>query len=272
VRTDRADSLSLAALTALWNRGYEGYFLPVAATEGFVAGHVRTHDVDLSSSLIAVDEGAPVAFSLLARRGDRGWIGGVGVVATHRGRGLAQRLFDEHMDVARGLGLAQVGLEVLRQNWARKVYSRAGFVVTRELMVLSGRLPVSERPADSWRASASDWLAHHARLHASFPACWQREAASARAFADDDVVLAVGPRESPSGLLVLGTNAGSPRVRGAATEDDASAASLVRALCARCGGETVSLVNEPSGSPLHRALLAVGLAETMVQYEMAWTR
>jgi hypothetical protein len=71
---------------------------------------------------------------------------------------------------------------------------------------------------------------------------------------------------------VLGTNAGSPRLRGGAAEDDASAEALVRGLSARCGGESVTLVNEPCGSPLHRALIAAGLGEPMAQHEMVWTR
>ena len=46
---------------------------------------------------------------------------------------------------------------------------------------------------------------------------------------------------------------------------------LVATLSARYPGTSVTLVNEPEGSPLHRALLAVGFVEKLVQHEMCWT-
>lgn len=43
------------------------------------------------------------------------------------------------------------------------------------------------------------------------------------------------------------------------------------ALSGRYPETSVTVVNEPEHSPLHRALLAAGLVEKLVQHEMCWT-
>ena len=53
---------------------------------------VRTFDLDLDASLVAVDDGEPVGLVNLGVRGERGWIGGLGVVAEARRRGLGRTL------------------------------------------------------------------------------------------------------------------------------------------------------------------------------------
>jgi ribosomal protein S18 acetylase RimI-like enzyme len=143
VKVERASAFSLAALTEWWNLGYAGYFIPLQYTEALLAQHIRAGNLDLDSSLVLVDEGALVGFSFLGRRGDRGWIGGVGVAPNHRGKGIARALFAEHMGLGRQLGLSCVQLEVLRQNWAKKVYAGAGFSTTRDLVMLNHRAEMS---------------------------------------------------------------------------------------------------------------------------------
>lgn len=91
--------------------------------------HVVAGDLDLDSSPVLIDGGELVGFSYLGRRGDRGWIGGFGVAPAHRGRGVGREIFAEQMAVIRRLGLARVQLEVLRQNWAKKLYARGGIAL-----------------------------------------------------------------------------------------------------------------------------------------------
>ncbi len=274
MKVERASAFSLAVLTELWNLGYAGYFIPLQYTEALLAQHIRAGDLDLGSSLVLVDDGALVGFSFLGRRGDRGWIGGVGVAPDHRGKGVARALFAEHMSLARQLGLARVQLEVLRQNWAKKVYAGAGFTATRDLVMAAGTLPRAAVAPPVSRAEGEGALfEHHARLHAAFPACWQREVESLRAASAVGAVevLAVGPEAAPTAMLVLGTQAGALRIRDGAALDDAAAEELVAALSARYPEASVTLANEPEGSPLHRALLAAGLVEKLAQHEMCWT-
>ena len=271
MRVERASAFSLAVLTEFWNLGYAGYFIPVQNTEALLAQHIRAGNLDLDSSLVLVDAGTLVGFSFLGRRGDRGWIGGVGVAPDHRGKGVARALFAEHMSLARQLGLARVQLEVLRQNWAKKVYAGVGFATTRDLVMLAGTLPRVAVAPDRARAETEGTLfEHHARLHAAFPACWQREVDTLRAGSAAEM-LAIGPEVAPTAMLMLGTQAGALRIRDGAALDEAEAEKLVAALSARYPEASVTVVNEPEGSPLHRTLLAAGLVEKLVQHEMCWT-
>jgi hypothetical protein len=120
-------------------------------------------------------------------------------------------------------------------------------------------------------ASDAEYAAHHARLHAAFPACWQRELAS---LAGDPAgeVIAVGPDDAPTAMLVLGPHTTGLRIRDAAAIGRSSAEALIAALAHRHPGEAISIVNEPAGSPLHDALIAAGATAPLGQYEMRWTR
>jgi hypothetical protein len=83
--------------------------------------------------------------------------------------------------------------------------------------------------------------------------------------------LAIGSEAAPTAMLMLNTQAGALRIRDGAALDDAAAEELVAALSARYPEASVTMVNEPKGSPLHRALLAAGFVEKLVQHEMCWT-
>lgn len=253
-----ASTLPFARLTAYWNQGYEGYFLPVNYTEEILARHVRAGSIDLDRSVVLVEGEELVGFSLLGVRGERGWIGGCGVAPAHRGRGIAQTLMTEQLEVARKSGLARVQLEVMRQNWAKKVYARAGFATTRDLLMLTATLP-SVEPAVAL-APREVFALGHDRFHAPAPACWQRELASLDADPSGDVIALAG------GALLTGRVGDALRIRDAAALDDA--APLIAALGSRHPGETVTIVNEPEGSAVHRALVAIGATEKIAQHEM----
>lgn len=51
----------------------------------------------------------------------------LGVVGAWRGRGIGARLFDALIAVAREQGLAAVSLSLEPDNYARRMYERAGF-------------------------------------------------------------------------------------------------------------------------------------------------
>jgi ribosomal protein S18 acetylase RimI-like enzyme len=265
-----ASAFSVAALVDCWNLGYAGYFVPLRFDESALARHFRAGDIDLERSVVVRDGEAFVGFSFLGVRGRRGWIGGFGVAPAYRGRGLARLVMDEHLAVVRRAGVAPVQLEVLTQNWAQKVYARAGFAVTRRLVKLEGSLPEKGAPAAVDLADRRAHHEHHARLHAAFPAPWQREPASLEAIAAPVEVIRVGPAEAPSGTLMLTEEPERLKILDGAALGPGDALALVAALAARRPGARVAVQNEPEGSPLHEALLAAGLVETLAQYEMCW--
>ena len=266
-----ASRFTTAELARLWNQGYEGYFVPITFSETQMEAHLRCGDIDLGRSLVLVDGGTPAGFSYLGVRGNRGWIGGFGIAPSHRGRGLSYPLFAEHVRRIAEDGPARVQLEVFTQNWAAKVYERAGFRTTRRLPYLVGAAPASGEALPS--ATPAELLAHHARLHGGFPASWNRETAwlekrlpevSARA-------LAAGPMDAPSAYVIYAEAGDAVRVMDVAAADEEAAARLVAALGAIAPGRTVSVVNEPEGSPVHRAFTVAGWGEHSAQLEMHWS-
>ncbi len=89
-------------------------------------------DIDLDASRVAGEE----AFALLGVRGDRGWIGGMGVVPAARRRGHGEAVMRGVIEEARARGLREVSLEVLVQNEpARRLYEKLGFELVRELEI-----------------------------------------------------------------------------------------------------------------------------------------
>jgi ribosomal protein S18 acetylase RimI-like enzyme len=271
----RASQFTLAQLTEFWNLGYTGYFLPITFTEPMMANWTSCGDFDLDRCVVLMDGDQLAGFSMLGVRGNRGWIGGFGVAPAYRGKGLAYGLFADHLAVVDAeLNLASVQLEVLVENWARKVYEKAGMHVTRRLSLLQGALPGTKPTAPAHEAALpaaapAELLAHHARLHASCPAVWQREPGwILQSLPDTAAGLYTGPAEAPTGFLLYAPAGEGLRVIDAAAHDNAAAEALVAGLAQLHPGKTLVAVNEPEGGPIHTALMAAGLAEVRAQYEL----
>ena len=138
VALEPASTLSPAQLADLFTAGYEGYYLPFSIDEAgfrFMAG---TWDFDLEASRVAAGDGVPVGICNLGVRGEEGWIGGVGVVASRRGEGIGEQLMRAVQSEARARGLKRIWLEVLIQNEpAIRLYEKLGYQRVRELEVWS---------------------------------------------------------------------------------------------------------------------------------------
>jgi ribosomal protein S18 acetylase RimI-like enzyme len=265
----RGNELSLSQLTEAWNQGYIGYFIPISFTESQFSRWMEAGSFDLSRSLILMDGDTPAGFSFLGVRGRRGWIGGFGIAPDYRGKGLAHQLFQDHIHLCEAEGLETIQLEVLVENWAQRVYARAGLAITRRLAILQGTLPQNADHSEEVReGDPRKLLAHNPRLHGDHPPVWQREAPSlAVTMPADAAALYTGPDEAPTGYLLYQAMGDKVRILdGAGGAGEARA--LLNSLAARYPGLGLSAVNEPEGSPLHQALLALGCTEARAQWEM----
>jgi hypothetical protein len=86
----RSSEFSLAELASVFTASYEGYFIPFVVDEPQLGYMVEVFDLDLSRSLVAVELERPIGLANLGRRGERTWLGGVGVVPDHRGSGIGE--------------------------------------------------------------------------------------------------------------------------------------------------------------------------------------
>lgn len=79
-------------------------------------------------TLVAEEAGAVCGTLHLERFRNRGWVHNVAVRADRRGEGIAGRLLDAAIDIARRAGLQSVALHVRRDNSAAvRAYEKAGF-------------------------------------------------------------------------------------------------------------------------------------------------
>jgi ribosomal protein S18 acetylase RimI-like enzyme len=241
-----ADTYSFEQLADIFNEGYEGYVVPMRVDPPTLESMVNAWDVDLSRSRIALRDGDdPVGIALLAVRGDRGWVGGLGVAPGARregiGRALMEAVLAEAPDVVR--------LEVIEQNeTARKLYDELGFRELRLLEVWTLKAdvdPVAARSVEPSPPGEQDppWQ----RADASLPAGYERIEVDGGAAA----------------ILVRGDRVSVFQI---AADHEHAARALLQA--ARGRGSSVHVVNIPVGSVASAALAELGGCLDLRQHEL----
>jgi GNAT superfamily N-acetyltransferase len=86
-----ADHVDVGLRAGLINAAYADYYVPMYLTSDSMRSVDDLYDVDLARSVVAYDRSEPVGMALLSRRGDRGWISGVGVLPAWRRRGIGRQ-------------------------------------------------------------------------------------------------------------------------------------------------------------------------------------
>lgn len=242
-------------LARLFTAGYEGYWFPIVLDAADFTRMATVVDADLGLSRVATIDDTPVAVVLLARRGTEGWVGGMGVVAPHRRRGIGRAVLVAALDAAREVGIGRVTLEVLEQNHsARALYENLGFHHIRDLEVWS--LPTGRgEPREVNAAEAHAWLrAHRADLEP-----WQRDDASVAHLED---VRGLMVEDAAALVRVAG---GRVSVLQLAGRPDALRALLAGA---RSLGESLGVVNLPAGHPASAILAELGGRLDARQHEL----
>lgn len=261
----RASELIAAERAALFTAAYEGYVVPFALDEERLLFLERAFGTDLDASLVAVADGARIGLANLARDGADGWVAGVGVVQAHRGSGLGEALMSSLHDIARGLELERIWLEVIDENVAaRRLYEKLGYEHVRDLEVWSLEGLADGRnyllPARATVAEAHAWIREHRREREP----WQRS--------DATLARLQQLEPEPQAIAVYG-GAAVVRVAGgrvSVVQIAATGESVYRELFERAAklGTPVSLTNLPAGDPAGAALASLGGRVDIRQHEM----
>jgi ribosomal protein S18 acetylase RimI-like enzyme len=232
----RASELARSELAKLFTRGYEGYFVPINVDEAAIAYIVDAWDIDLDRSRAIPGRG--VCF--LGVRGERGWIGGLGVVPEARREGVGRVLMEDVLTVAP----AEVTLEVIEQNEpAIRLYEQLGFERTRLLEVWSvGETPFVEARAVDPAPLGQDGVP------------WQR--------ADESLPAEYERLELDGGAVLLR----GEQVLQLEAKDEATAVALLSR------GTPLRYVNVPEGDVASAALRRLGGTIDLRQFEMTLRR
>lgn len=248
-------ALDADALARLFTAVYEGYWFPVELDGPAFSRMAEVVDADLGLSRVAIVHGEPVGIALLARRGAAGWIGGMGVVPSHRRRGIGRTTLVAALDAGRGAGIERVSLEVLEQNRpARALYEELGFERLRELEVWS--VPTGPgKPREVDAAVAHAWL--HAHRIEREP--WQRDDRSLEPLSDSIGLMVDG---AAALVRVAGDRASVLQLGG---RPDALHELLAGA---RTLGSSLGILNLPAGHPASAVLAELGGRVEARQQEM----
>ncbi len=126
---------SLTETSALMNRAYEGYAIPVSFSPDNLALRMTSDHVDLLESFVVRVDDAPAGVALIARRGPASRLAAFGIFREHRGAGLGRAAVAHMLDQARARNDAGMQLEVLAGNAAAiALYEAFGFRRVRALL------------------------------------------------------------------------------------------------------------------------------------------
>jgi GNAT superfamily N-acetyltransferase len=258
----RSSEFSLAELATVFTASYQGYFIPFVVDETQLKYMVEVFDLDLSRSLVAVERKGPVGLANLGRRGERTWLGGVGVVPDHRGSGVGESLTRMLLEQAREAGAREMVLEVIVENApAIALYEKLGFARTRELEVLS--LAAATEHSEARETALGEGLKVVAASRGAREP-WQRA---------DETVANLARRASPPRAITVGGAAAVFSEDGdhvSLLQAAGDAAGLVALAAALRSRGNVSALNFPTGEPVATALREAGATIRLRQHEMVF--
>jgi GNAT superfamily N-acetyltransferase len=259
-----ASTLDDERLAALFTGVYSGYWHPIEVDAERLRRMVATYDLDLDASVVALDGDDPVGVAVLGVRGDRGWVGGMGVLPERRGSGLGRLVTLGLLERARAGGLVRVRLEVLEQNApAIAIYRALGFTNLGDVAVWQlGLAPVAEAAAE---ADVDDVLGELATAGADAP--WQRSTATVARMQAVNADLRAARAADGAAVFAMGDGQATLLQLEAAAPE--TALSLIRTPFEH-GATSLLWLNGPVSGSGADAMRAAGATTLATQHELEW--
>lgn len=179
IRIEHLGQGQLDALIDAQNRIFEDYIIPIRSSKEFFVDFLRSVGGDLRNVLVALDGNRIVGYVNPVVDGQEAWIGGVGVLPSHRGRGIGAGLMLSAERECLGKGAREMSLEVIEGNdRAMRLYQGLGYVGTRRYLTAEGRPARFEGYGQMPEpAGEAEIVRMHARSYGD--TCWQKRKADA---------------------------------------------------------------------------------------------
>lgn len=167
VRLVPANQYTIEELTNAYNETRVDYMVPMPMNPARLASYVKTYDVDMDRSWVAVDGSQILGLAMLGVRPGRTWITRLGVLPFRRRKGTGETLTHALIEATQALGRPLTILEVIKGNTpAHQLFLKVGFRQTRELLVLRRPpgLPLLDPPGKAtWieKEESLDLLCQH---------------------------------------------------------------------------------------------------------------
>lgn len=258
------------------NAAYADYLIPIHLSSRSFENLITREAIRLGASAVAWRDGRIVGMGMLGIRGQRAWIGGMGVLPAYRHQGIGRRVMAYLFDQARQMGIGHVQLEVITENRvALYLYESMGFKITRRLLVLSGEGDLSDvmdwelAPGVVIEEAGILSLLVHLPEFSAVPAPWQRTPESL--WQMQDRLDGLSARGGDGRLLGLCLWSGDEEQVGiyflnGVTQETIRA--LLKCLLLRLPRSDFFYLNIPDDDPALPVLKVAGFQETVSQYEM----
>ncbi len=140
IRIEHLTHGQLDALIEAQNGIFEDYIIPIRSSRQFFTDFLKSVGGDLGNVLVSLDGDRIVGYANPVFDRDEAWIGGIGVLPSHRGRGIGTKLMLAAEMDCRERGVREISLEVIEGNdRAMGLYGRLGYVGGRRYLTAEGR-------------------------------------------------------------------------------------------------------------------------------------
>jgi len=131
-----ADRFTIQELTEAYNQTRVDYLVPMPMNVARLREYVLAYDVSLPDSFVAMRGDVVLGLGMLGLRHRRGWVTRLGVLPSGRRQGVGQTILSSLIAASNQGHCPTIWLEVIKGNEpAHGLFSKAGFVETRELIV-----------------------------------------------------------------------------------------------------------------------------------------
>lgn len=148
IQISTLEKTEIPTILAAFNLAFSDYLIPLHLTLEQFERKMQSENIQRSYSVGAFLDGQLIAFVLhgihQSPQKTLLYNAGTGVIPEYRGQQWTVRLYDYLLPVLRQQSVAQIQLEVIRDNIpALKTYQKIGFRVQRTLLCYHGTLPLS---------------------------------------------------------------------------------------------------------------------------------
>lgn len=132
-----ASRFTIDKLTEIYNQTRVDYMVPMPMNAARLAEYVKSYDVDLEHSFVALEGEELRGVAMLGVRADRTWITRLGVIPSTRRGGVGEALMRKLLERSVSLGIDFTMLEVIKNNTpAHQLFLKLGFYEVGELLIL----------------------------------------------------------------------------------------------------------------------------------------
>ncbi len=274
-----ADQVNFADFVEAFNAAYEDYFVRVVMNQRSFKNLIQRDAILMTHSVVCVEDAKIVGMALLAKREQKGWIGGVGVIPHYRRRGIARQMMEYLIAQARTLNIETLTLEVIEQNhYALHLYKTLGFQPQRRLVVLENRTLSPLKNLTHEHYVVESVMPHQALIYFNAfhdePNAWQRSLEAIKQLAQECWIIKERNNAQVLGYCVFQVGFGDLLIIDIAFSPTyPNIADLIKVLMNTIHqayeGYSGHLINHPMAHRATQSLIEMGYQETLAQLEMS---